>query len=217
VRALGVGHTSADVVRGTHALLVVIRSEQGGHCHHRVAVVSAGIVEVVRWRDGTSSRLTSRRHMVKKLLALVVGLTSVLVLGTAAPAQASCPPAGCVLDVASVTTSFTYSNVTVWLRIDYTNHKVRPYARVDAKPGYTFAKVDPGNTILYAAGFAVLNSNTPYNGASTTSVTFTTTAVYTCPVSARNYVGEFAFNVYTSGATDSGSAMSGTAATTCGW
>jgi len=155
--------------------------------------------------------------MVKKLLALVVGLASVLVLGTASPAQASCPPAGCVLDVASVTTPFTYTNVTVWLRIDYLNHKVRPYARVDAKPGYNFFKVDPGNTILYAAGFAVLNSNTPYNGATTTSVTFTTTSVYTCPVSARNYQGAFYFNVYGGGGVDSGSAMSGTAATTCGW
>jgi hypothetical protein len=160
--------------------------------------------------------------MLRKFLAVLATVTSVVIIGSASPASAACPPAGCLVDV-GMTTTYADANtrIQVWMRIDYTNHRIRPYARFDTYSGVTLQGLatDPyGNTpraTLTRGGSQVQVDGTPYSG-STTSLTVYG-SLYTCPASPGDYKSWWSGMVDTSSYDYAVNLPSGLAQTTCGW
>jgi hypothetical protein len=162
-------------------------------------------------------------------LGLVATLASVLVFFTASPAQASCPAAGCTVDTGSITRNYTIGGatlqVTVWQRIDYINHRVRPYARVNRTDGGTFTMAyDPSTNVIqlsvssgtsgYTAPIQEAVSTGPVN-----TITYTSTTLYSCPTTARNYFAVLNVVATVNGVTSTAGPgnAAGVSSTTCGW
>lgn len=158
--------------------------------------------------------------MVRRFLAVLATVTTVSI-GFASPASAACPAAGCLVDVQTKTTYLDLNTrVQVWMRIDYTNHRIRPYANFTTYGGVTLQGLATGTyggpaIALWRGGSRVLLDYTGYSG-STTSHTVAG-SLYTCPVSPGDYQSTWTGYVDTSSYDYHVNLVSGMAQTTCGW
>ena len=159
--------------------------------------------------------------MIRRFLAVLATVSSVSIVGFASPAYAACPAAGCLLDVQTQTTYLDLNTrVQVWMRIDYTNHRIRPYTSFTTYSGVTLQGLATGiyggpAIALWRGSSRVLLDGTSYSG-STTSHTVAG-SLYTCPTSPGDYQSTWTRYVDTSSYDYHVNLASGLAQTTCGW
>jgi hypothetical protein len=150
------------------------------------------------------------------------------------PAAATCPAAGCLVDIQKISQTFNdkYGSpavkATTWIRVDYTNHKARPYVTLEGLNGKMIYATGAYNNVsgfnfvrLGSGGNTVLEGSMAYsNSAGSPAVTFYPSGLYVCPTSPSNYQAVTYSRVYVANGNANWAdvnSTSGTASTTCGW